>query len=136
MIRFKPAHTFSALALLAAAAVPGAAFAEDDAIGALLTSAQAAAVEQGASEETVEAAELADISAGQDTHIEDSILSTQELNGTTSNNLIDGAYAAGDIHFDDNALQGFNGVGNFVVNTGAQNTLQGAITINILTVAP
>ena len=44
--------------------------------------------------------------------------------------------AAGDVHFDDNALQGFNGVGNFVVNTGAQNTLQGAITINIMTVAP
>ncbi len=40
---------------------------------------------------------------------------------------------SGAVNFSDNALSGFRGIGNFVVNTGANNTLQGAINISVVT---
>jgi hypothetical protein len=83
----------------------------------------------------VDAADLAEISGG-DVHVEDSIMSTQELTAVNSGNEIIGNVHAGDVNLSNDALRGFTGVGNFVVNTGAQSNLQGSITINILSVAP
>nr|WP_312052894.1 hypothetical protein [Brevundimonas diminuta] len=40
------------------------------------------------------------------------------------------------MRIDANAFSGFNGIGNFVMNSGNNNNLQGAITINIVTTAP
>jgi hypothetical protein len=135
MIRFKLSHTLPALALLALASAPAAAFAADDAIGDLLAGADTAAAEEVAGLETVASADLADISGG-DVHVEDSIMSTQELTAVNSDNQILGDVHAGDVNLSGDALRGFNGVGNFVVNTGAQSNLQGSITINILGAAP
>lgn len=133
MIRFKLSHTLPAIALLAIASAPAAALA-DDAIGALLAGADTAA-EENAGLETVDASDLADISGG-DVHVEDSIMSTQELTAINSDNEIIGNVHAGDVNLSNDALRGFSGVGNFVVNTGAQSNLQGSITINILSAAP
>lgn len=135
MIRFKLSHTLPALALLALASAPAAAFAADDAIGALLAGADTAAAEEVAGLETVESSDLAEMRGG-DVHVEDSIMSTQELTAVNSDNQIVGDVHAGDVNLSGDALRGFNGVGNFVVNTGAQSNLQGSITINILSVAP
>lgn len=134
MIRFKLSCTLPAIALLAFASVPAAASA-DDAIGVVLSGAESAAAEEVAGLETVDAADLAAISGG-DVHVEDSIMSTQELTAVNSDNSITGDVHAGDVNLSGDALRGFNGVGNFVVNTGAQSNLQGSITINILSVAP
>lgn len=134
MIRFKLSHTLPAIALLAIASAPAAALA-DDAIGALLAGADTAAAEENAGLETVDASDLADISGG-DVHVEDSIMSTQELTAINSDNEIIGNVHAGDVNLSNDALRGFSGVGNFVVNTGAQSNLQGSITINILSAAP
>lgn len=134
MIRFKLSHTLPAVALLAFASAPASAFA-DDPISALLSGLDGSAAETPAELEAVEAGDLAEISGG-DVHVEDSIMSTQELTAINSDNEIVGNVHAGDVNLSGDALRGFNGVGNFVVNTGAQSNLQGSITINILTVAP
>ncbi len=61
------------------------------------------------------------------------VVGTQTLTATNSGSVINGNYAAGNIGITDNALSNFNGLGNLVINTGAQNNLQSAmnVTINI-----
>jgi hypothetical protein len=65
------------------------------------------------------------------------VLSDQQLSATSSgNSVIANTVRSGDITFSGSALSGFSGVGNFVVNTGNNNNLQGAISVNIVTAAP
>ena len=61
------------------------------------------------------------------------VVGTQTLTATTTGNVINGNYTAGNIAITGNALSNFNGLGNLVINTGAQNSLQSAtnVTINI-----
>lgn len=78
------------------------------------------------------AEEMAEASGGQGVNVE--VLTRQQLSGTTSGNTVNaGTLNSGDVTFAADALDGFNGVGNFVINTGANNTLQGAINISIVT---
>lgn len=60
-------------------------------------------------------------------------INNQLLNAENTGNTINGDYTAGDVNLADNALSGFNGLGNFVFNTGAQSSLQAgmSVTINI-----
>jgi len=79
--------------------------------------------------------ELADIRAGQESTVD--VLSNQQLTATNSGNtIVAGAVRSGDVVFSGAALSNFNGVGNFVVNTGANNNLQGAINLTIVNVPP
>lgn len=50
-----------------------------------------------------------------------------------SGGTIGGDFTAGDVSLSDNALSSFNGLGNIVINTGAQSSLQAGlgVTINI-----
>lgn len=76
--------------------------------------------------------EMAEASGGQGVTVD--VLTRQQLSGVTSDNTINaGALTSGDVTFGPDALDGFSGVGNFVINTGANNTLQGAINISIVT---
>ncbi|VXC91263.1 hypothetical protein [Sphingomonas sp. AX6] len=61
------------------------------------------------------------------------IINNQTLKAITSGNVIGGDYVAGDISFSDNAFANFAGIGNFTINTGAQNNLQTAmiLTVNV-----
>jgi|GEM_PF-4751915 len=61
------------------------------------------------------------------------IINNQSLTAIASGNVIGGDYVAGDISFADNAFANFAGIGNFTINTGAQNNLQTAmiLTINV-----
>jgi hypothetical protein len=62
------------------------------------------------------------------------VLTHQQLSGVTSGNTVTaGTLTSGQVTFGAGALDGFHGVGNFVINTGANNTLQGAINISIVT---
>ncbi len=74
------------------------------------------------------ATELAETRGGQTV-----IVNNQTLTAITSGNVINGNYVAGDISFNDNAFANFAGIGNFTVNTGAQNNLQTAmiLTVNV-----
>lgn len=63
-------------------------------------------------------------------------LSSQNLSAVNTGNTIEGSVQSGNVSFSQDALSGFSGVGNFVVNTGSNNNLQGAISINIVTAGP
>lgn len=59
-------------------------------------------------------------------------LASTQLTATNSGNSVTaGSVTSGGIAFSSNALSGFSGVGNFVMNTGNNNNLQGSITVNI-----
>jgi hypothetical protein len=76
--------------------------------------------------------EMGDLNGRQGVTVD--VLTTQQLTGTTSGNTVTaGTINSGDVSFSEGALDGFNGVGNFVINTGANNTLQGAINISVVT---
>ncbi|HEY1072222.1 hypothetical protein [Brevundimonas sp.] len=65
------------------------------------------------------------------------VASDQLLKATNSGNSINAnTVGSGAITVGANAFAGYNGVGNFVMNTGHNNNLQGAITINIVTTGP
>lgn len=80
-------------------------------------------------------AELHDLNAREGVNVivaSDQLLkATNSGNSVTANTVGSGAIAIGA-----NAFAGYNGVGNFVMNTGHNNNLQGAITINIVTTSP
>lgn len=65
------------------------------------------------------------------------VASDQLLKATNSGNSITAnTVGSGAITVGANAFAGYSGVGNFVMNTGHNNNLQGAITINIVTTGP
>lgn len=65
------------------------------------------------------------------------VASDQLLKATNSGNSVNAnTVGSGAITIGVNAFAGYNGVGNFVMNTGHNNNLQGAITINIVTTSP
>lgn len=77
--------------------------------------------------------EMRQISGGQEVLVE--TVTSQTLTGSSSGNSITAqSYASGAVTFSAEALDGFNGIGNFVINTGANNTLQGAINVSVVTV--
>lgn len=66
--------------------------------------------------------------------IQTNVLADQQLTATSSGNSVTaGTLRSGDIAFSEGALNSFSGVGNFVVNTGNNNVLQGAISVTIVT---
>jgi hypothetical protein len=58
-------------------------------------------------------------------------LSNQTLHAISTGSVLNGDYTAGAINLTDNALSSFNGFGNVVINTGAQNNLQAGMNITI-----
>ncbi|HEV7385070.1 MAG TPA: hypothetical protein VGN89_09340 [Phenylobacterium sp.] len=79
--------------------------------------------------------EMAGVNGGAEVSIE--LLNRQQLTGmTTGNTVTAGTLTSGPISFSPSALNGFNGIGNFVLNTGANNTLQGAISVSVVTAPP
>lgn len=76
--------------------------------------------------------EMSGVHAGAESKV--SVLTNQQVSGVTSGNSITaGTLTSGMISFSPDALNGYSGVGNFVINTGANNTLQGSINISIVT---
>ncbi|HEX7819437.1 MAG TPA: hypothetical protein VF463_02330 [Sphingobium sp.] len=59
------------------------------------------------------------------------VVGNQTLKSSLSGNTIAGNYTAGAVSFSDNAFSNFNGMGNVVVNTGAQANLQSAMNLTI-----
>lgn len=60
-------------------------------------------------------------------------MSDQDLTAVNRGNTITAnSVGSGQITIDRGAFEGFAGVGNFVINSGHNNNLQGALTINIV----
>lgn len=95
--------------------------------------AEAASAAPGA--QALDTAALADLHARQG--VTATALSSQLLQAVNSGNSVQAdRIRSGDISIMSNAFAGFGGVGTFVMNTGNNNNLQGAVTINIVTTAP
>lgn len=58
-------------------------------------------------------------------------VANQTLVAITSGNVINGDYAAGSVSLSDFALSNFNGLGNLLINTGAQVSLQTGMNLTI-----
>lgn len=76
-------------------------------------------------------AELGDLRAG-----DDHIVSNNTLQNLTANNSGNSVTAnrvdTGAVNLDAGAFAGYNGIGNFVINTGNNNNLQGAVSVTIV----
>jgi len=59
------------------------------------------------------------------------IITSQMLNAVTSGNVINGGSVAGNVSISDSALSNFNGIGNIIINTGAQVSLQTGMNVTI-----
>ncbi len=74
--------------------------------------------------------DLDGISAGTDTSY--NVITNQQLTATNSGNMINAMTVTnGNISFAGNALSGYNGVGNFVMNTGNNNNLLGSVSVSV-----
>jgi hypothetical protein len=62
---------------------------------------------------------------------EEIVISDQNLNALTTGNLINGNNVAGNVSISDMAFSNFNGVGNILINTGSQNSLQTGMNLTI-----
>jgi hypothetical protein len=77
----------------------------------------------------ISSSDLANLSGGSSI-----ALTNQNLDAVNSGNQINaGSVNTGDINVPNGAFNGFNGVGNFVFNTGNNNNLQGTLSVTILT---
>jgi len=73
---------------------------------------------------------LAGISGGQSDQT--LALTNQSLIATSTGNMINAnSVNAGDVNFGANVFNGFNGIGNFVINTGNNNILQGSLSVTL-----
>lgn len=74
--------------------------------------------------------ELSAYNGGQDAGVQ--VQATQTLTATASGNSIGGDLLSGDVSFSDGALDNFSGVGNVVINTGANSNLQGSVLVTVV----
>ncbi|MEM7701040.1 MAG: hypothetical protein AAF251_03805 [Pseudomonadota bacterium] len=70
--------------------------------------------------------ELAEMRGGEQTAV-----SQQTFISDNSGGTIGGDFTAGDVSISDTALSNFNGIGNIVINTGAQSSLQAGLGVSI-----
>ncbi|MDB5366896.1 MAG: hypothetical protein JWM77_2823 [Rhodospirillales bacterium] len=60
-------------------------------------------------------------------------ITSQTVTAISSGNSITGAaIGSGDIALTQGALSGFSGIGNWVINTGHNNTLQGTLSVSVV----
>jgi len=63
-------------------------------------------------------------------------VTTQDLSASNSDNSLNASsIVTGNINVPASAFNGYNGVGNFVFNTGNNNNVQGSLSITIVTPA-
>ena len=126
---------FAGLAIIAIPALATTAYAQDAAQITIGTTSVAipAIVEPTPAPALTEDTSLSDTDLGELRGGDAIVVGTQTLTAINSGTVINGNYTAGNIRIADNALSNFNGLGNLVINTGAQNNLQSAmnVTINI-----
>ena len=74
---------------------------------------------------------LDDAQLGQERGGQAIVVGNQTLNSSLTGNTIAGNYTAGAITLSDNAFANFNGMGNVVINSGAQANLQSAMNLTV-----
>jgi hypothetical protein len=97
----------------------------------LMLAALAPAVAQNGAVPPPQPAALADDMLEGERGGEAMVVSNQTLLAISEGSAINGDYSAGTVSLSDSALSGFNGIGNIVINTGAQNNLQAGMNVTI-----
>ena len=65
------------------------------------------------------------------------VVTEQSLAALNSNNSVTGeTVGSGAINLSANAFDGYNGIGNFVLNTGHNNNLQGSLSVQVVITPP
>lgn len=125
-------QTLAALALLAFATVRAEA-AEQRPEASLSGTAGTGVVSTAPNQPTpLNEQDLAGISGGESFKIE--VLTNQNLNAAVNGNSLNaGTIESGAVSLSAGALNGFNGIGNFVINTGNNNVLQGSLSVTVIT---
>ena len=79
---------------------------------------------------------LGDARGGTDVNLVGAV-SEQDLTAVnTGNGITAGSVVNGPVTVGSNAFSGFNGIGNFLMNTGNQNNIQGTLSVNVVIAAP
>jgi len=74
--------------------------------------------------------DLESVSAGES--VEVNVLTNQQLTANNTGNSVNAqSVVNGDISLSGSALNGYSGVGNFVMNTGNNNNVQGSVSVTI-----
>lgn len=99
-----------------------------------LPSARAEEAQKASLPEPLSVSDLARLSGGASpTGI---AVTTQDLSASNSGNSVNASsIVTGNINVPASAFSGYNGVGNFVFNTGNNNNVQGSLSITIVTPA-
>ncbi len=100
----------------------------------LLTASEPAAATIAATEPAAEPAEFASVSDDELGGLrggESMTIANQTLVAITSGNVIGGDYIGGSVSLSDFALSNFNGVGNLLINTGGQVSIQSGMNLII-----
>jgi hypothetical protein len=117
---------FTSVAAGAAHAAPGALAVNLPGLGAIVAETVFATEET-----TLSADELASLSG--EGGIPLSVWTNQTLTAVNSGNSISaGAVNSGAISLNQNAFAGFDGIGNFVINSGHNNNLQSSMSVSII----
>jgi hypothetical protein len=120
------------LAIAATTVLAGPLWAADEpAPAAIAAPASAPAPSAAAASAVIETdQDLAALSGGANTTI---ALTDQDLTAVNSGNQINAAnVGSGAISLQGGALSGFNGIGNFIMNTGHNNNLQSSMSVTII----
>jgi hypothetical protein len=95
-----------------------------------VSSAQTAQPQPASATQITSDVELASLSGGRESVIS---LTDQDLTAVNTGNTISAAsVGSGAISLSGGALSGFNGVGNFVMNTGHNNNLQSSMSVTVI----
>ena len=82
-------------------------------------------------DEVIDMSELGDLVGGDGVSIE--MLTKQTLSAVNAGNSIRaGTVDSGDINLAPSTFDGFDGIGNFVMNTGHNNNLQSSLNVSIV----
>jgi hypothetical protein len=94
---------------------------------AMLAASHALAAEKPALPQAVSGEDLAGMSGGTAVAV-----TNQNLSAVNSGSVSADQLTTGNVTLQSNAFSGFSGVGNFVINTGNNNNLQGSLSVTII----
>lgn len=99
------------------------------------TLAQAPKADVTADAEVMSNDDLSDLAGG--TGVTIAAITNQTLTAINTGNSVNGeSVTSGDVSIGANAFSGFDGVGNFVINTGHNNNLQSSMNVTVVLAPP
>lgn len=97
--------------------------------------AQASQAATPAADEIMSSDDLSNLSGG--TGVTIAAITEQTLNAINTGNSVNGeTVTSGQVNIGANAFSGFDGVGNFVINTGHNNNLQSSMNVTVILAPP